>query len=269
MKYFCVGLIALIMSNATYAQEAKLCHIAGMGFYATDGQQGVLMDALFADGMDGDPIASQSLNAALEGANGEFNDVSLIIASHIHEDHMKAKPILRHMRANKKARVILPEQARLLMLAAGIDPSEDRILYSSLKPGETQELNDQPFPVTLYGLSHGEGSEVDNIGIKVTVGTKTIMQVGDMYGIQKGLGEQEKISVDYLILPFWYFNLPQRVEYINSIFEAEHIIPAHFSLDTSEWMLAQGGIDTVKKRVFAAANNLIQLDQEMMCLSLD
>ena len=269
MKYFCVGFILLVMANSSYAQNAKLCHIAGMGFYATDGKQGVLMDALFSDGMDGDPIASQELNVALEGANGEFKDVSLIFASHIHEDHMKAKPILRHMKANKKTSVILPEQARLLMLAAGVASSDGRIIYSSLKPGEIQKLNDQPFPVTLFGLSHGEGSQVDNIGIQVTVGGKTIMQVGDMYGIQNGLGEQKKISVDYLILPFWYFNEPERVDYINSVFDVEYIIPAHFSLNTSEWMLAQGGIDAVKKRDFSTTSNLVQLDQEMMCLSLD
>lgn len=269
MKYLLAVLAAVVLASAAYGQNARLCHIAGSGFYASDGEQGVLMDALFADGMDGDPVASEALNAALEGASGEFTDVSLIFASHIHEDHMKAKPILRHLRANERAHAILPEQARLLMAAAGDDTGEERIIYSSLKPGESKALNTLPFPVTLYGLSHGEGSVVDNIGIKVTVAGKTIMQVGDMYGAQAGLGEQEKIKVDYLILPFWYFSRPERVEYINSIFDAKNIIPMHFSLDTSDWMLAQGGQTAVKERTFAAVQNLVQLDQEMMCLKLD
>ncbi len=269
MKHLVAILISLTMASGAYGQDAKLCYIAGSGFYATDGQRGVLMDALFADGMDGDPLASQALNAALEGAGGEFTDVALIFASHIHEDHMKAKAILRHLRANKKALAILPEQARLFMVAAGVDTAQDRIIFSSLKPGESKGIDALPFPVTLYGLSHGEGSVVDNIGIKVTVGSKTIMQVGDMYGVQVGLGEPEKIKVDYLILPFWYFSRPERVEYINGIFDAKNIIPMHFSLDTSEWMMAQGGQAAVKRRTFAAAQNLVRLDQEMMCLELD
>lgn len=41
-----------------------------------------------------------------------------------------------------------------------------------------------PFPIKLYGISHGEGRP-DNLGIAVTVAGKTIMHVGDMYGEQK------------------------------------------------------------------------------------
>ena len=91
------------------------------------------------------------------------------------------------------------------------------------------------------------------------------MHVGDMYGEQL---IKSKIKVDYLILPFWYMSSPERVDYINSIFEAKHIIPTHFALDHSEWMQSMGGLKFVRKRTYAAMDNLIQLDQEMMCIPL-
>ncbi|MDG1995165.1 MAG: MBL fold metallo-hydrolase [Emcibacteraceae bacterium] len=224
-----------------------------------------MLDALFADGMDGDPVASYATNAMLESADGPFSNVKLIFASHIHEDHMKAKPILRHLRANEDAKVILPNQASIFMKAGGVGGEGERISYADVKVGEVRDLENFPFPVTLYGLSHGQGNEViENLGIKITVGGKTIMHVGDMYGEQQIL---EKIKVDYLILPFWYMSTPERVENIKSVFDAAHIIPSHFALDASEWMQSMGGLDKVRTRTFAAMDNLIQLDQEMQCIN--
>ena len=78
---------------------------------------------------------------------------------------------------------------------------------------------------------------------------------------------EQKIKVDYLILPFWYMSTPERVEYIKSVFNAVHIIPTHFALDSSQWMQSMGGLDKVRKRTFAAMDNLIQLDQEMQCIT--
>ena len=64
----------------TYGQEAKICHIANTGFYVSDGEKGVLLDALYADGMDGDPVASAALNERIETASGEFSNIKLVLS---------------------------------------------------------------------------------------------------------------------------------------------------------------------------------------------
>lgn len=250
-----------------YGQEAKICHIANTGFYISDGEDGALLDALYADGMVGDPVASDQLNKQMETGVGDFANVKLIFASHIHEDHMKAKPILRHLRSNKNAKAIVPAQAKIFMKAGGVGQEKDRINFADIKVGEMHELDGYEFPVTLYGLSHGAGNEdITNIGIKIEIAGKTIMHVGDMYGEQN---INEKIKVDYLMLPFWYMSTSDRVQFIKSIFEATHIIPMHFALDHSEWMQSMGGLEFVRKRTYAAMDNLIELDQEMQCILLN
>ncbi|MCC3859587.1 MBL fold metallo-hydrolase [Pseudemcibacter aquimaris] len=255
--------------SLSFAQDAQICHIANTGFFVSNGESSVLMDALYADGMDGDPVASGVVNSNMENAKGRFSNVDLIFASHIHEDHMKAKPILRHLRANDNAKAILPAQAAIFMRAAGIGNENERIHYADLKPGEVRALDGYDMPVTLYGLSHGAGNEdITNIGIKIEVNGKTIMHVGDMYGPQAGFGPQNKITVDYLMIPFWYLYRPERVEYIQSIFNVQNIIPMHFALDSSEWMQSMGGLKSVKERTYSSTDNIITLDQEMMCIPI-
>lgn len=266
MYFFRIIFLIIISIQVAHAEGAKICHIANTGFYVSDGEKAVLLDALYANGMDGDPVASAAVNEQMETAIGEFSNVKLVFASHVHEDHMKAKPILRHLRANKDAKAIVPSQASIFMRAGGVGVENDRIHYVDIKPGEVRELQGHYFPVTLYGLSHGVGNEdINNIGIKITVAGKTIMHVGDMYGEQL---IKNKIEVDYLLLPFWYMSTPERVAYIDRIFDAKNIIPTHFALDQSEWMQSMGGLEYVRQRTFAAMENLIQLDQEMQCINL-
>lgn len=266
-------IIAIIASltNVAWAQQAELCHIAGSGFYITDSENGVLIDALFADGMDGDPVASEELNKQMEEATGKFSNVRLIIASHMHEDHMKAKAILRHLRANDKAIAIIPEQARTLMLAAGMGPEEENLISPNLIQGEQQTIDGLAFPVNFFGITHGEGTGVDNMAISMEIADKTIMHVGDMYAsrdeiIEAGL---DNIEIDYLMLPFWYLYRTERATMIKETMNVKHIIPTHFSLDSSEWIQSMGGLKHVRNATYSSLDNIIKLDQEMMCIPLD
>ena len=266
MRSFIILLAINCFAITANAEGAKLCHIANAGFYATDGKNGVLLDALYRDGLDGFEQASDLTNEKMENAEDLFANVKVIFASHYHGDHMTGKAMVRHMQNNDDSIVIITEQSKQLMIAGGtVKNAETRIKSFNIPIGESLEIENMPFPIKLYGISHGEGRP-DNLGIAVTVAGKTIMHVGDMYGEQK---INEKIKVDYLILPFWYMSTSERVQYINSIFNATHIIPMHFALDHSEWMQSMGGLEFVKKRTSAAMSNLMKLDQEMQCIPLN
>lgn len=230
------------------------------------------MDALFADGNDGNSIASDELNIELEGETGPFSNVRLIFASHFHEDHMKGKAILRHLRANDKAVALMPEQARTLIMAAGIRPNEeDRIISPKINIGERRVMGDLPFPVTLYGINHGKGRRIENIGMAVTIGNKIFMHVGDMDTNREDLiiAGIDKAEIDYLLMPFWQLQGAEGIEMIKSTFNAKHIIPMHFPLEDSDWMIGMGGLKSVKEKAYSSLNNIMKLDQEMTCIGLD
>lgn len=262
----------LVFSQNVNAQDAELCFITGAGFYASDGEKSVLLDALMADGLEGFQTASDALNAEMEGAQGRFSNVKMVFASHYHDDHMKGGAILRHLRSNPDAIAIVTKQAFSEFEEAGVTQEEaKRVLIETLEIGAQKELNNVPFPTTLYGISHGEGRPIENIGIAVEVAGKIIMHVGDMNAKLEDLQMAgiDKVEVDYLLMPFWYFNDKDQIDLLAEAFNAKHIVPMHFTLATSDWMMGLGGLDKVKKDTYSTMNGLIELNEEMSCISLN
>ena len=105
----------------------------------------------------------------------------------------------------------------------------------------------------------------------ITVGDKVFMLVGDMATIREDLIKAgiDKVEIDYLLMPFWYLQRAGGIEMIKSTFNAKHIIPMHFALENSEWMIGMGGLKSVKEKAYSSFNNIIKLDQEMMCIGLN
>ncbi len=264
-------IVLFLIPVAGYAQEAKLCHIASAGFYATDGEKGILMDALYGDGIDRTVLASDELNDRLENAKGEFANVRLIYASHFHEDHMKGRSILNHLRANKDAIAIITEQARVLLEAAAMREEEgDRVKSYLIPAGSNLKLEDMPFPATLYGIKHGN-RPIENIGITVEVAGKTIMHVGDMADYETNLRSAgvDKVKPDYLLMPYWYLRSTDMAGQINEIFDAKNMIPIHLPPVPSVGIETVEDLQELKNKIYSSADNILKLEDEMACISLE
>lgn len=271
MRSFIILLAINCLAITANAEGAKLCHIANAGFYATDGKNGVLLDALYRDGLDGFEQASDLTNEKMENAEDLFANVKVIFASHYHGDHMTGKAMVRHMQNNDDAIAIITEQSKQLMIAGGtVKNAETRIKSFNIPIGENLELGNMPFPIKLYGISHGE-ERPDNLGIAVTVAEKTIMHVGDMSAKKEDLikAEVEKANIDYLLLPFWNAMSKETMTTINDVFKAKNVIPMHFAPPFGAMWPGIFENSELKERIFSNADNIIKLDEEMMCISLD
>ena len=91
--------------------EARICHIANAGFWITNGEKSVLIDALLAEGLEGYAKPSDNLEIAMEKGHVPFENVALVFTSHYHADHFNPAATLRHMAANPDAHYVLPPQA--------------------------------------------------------------------------------------------------------------------------------------------------------------
>lgn len=264
-------LMFVVVAQSVTAQDAKLCHIANAGFYATDGINGVLLDALYRDGLDGFEQASDITNEKMEKAEDIFSNVKVIFASHYHGDHMTGKAMVRHLQNNDDAVAIITEQSKQVMIAGGsVKNAETRIKSYEIPIGENLELENMPFPIKLYGISHGVGRP-DNIGIAVTVAGKTIMHVGDMSAEKEDLikAEVEKANIDFLLLPFWNAMSKKSMATINEVFKAKAVIPMHFAPPFGAMWPGIFENSELKERIYNSSDNMLKLDEEMMCISLN
>lgn len=266
-------LLSLSYGATASAQDARLCHVANAGFFATDGEKSILIDALFARGLVGYHFAPPPLRREMEYMQGRFANVRMIFASHDHADHMKGEPIIRHLRHNPDTAIIMTKQGHDKLRSVDLMPYEEERIYSDVpKIGESKILEDMAFPTTLYGISHGEGRAIENIGIRVEVAGKSIMHVGDMDAKLDDLKAAgiDKLKVDWLLLPYWLLLDSDSKGLVQSAFDAKHIIPMHYNKgDLTSWLKKQDGIEAIKEKVRASLANIIELDTEMACISLE
>ena len=272
VKYIVFALTSLGLLNPASAEDSKLCHISNAGFFASDGEKSILLDALFARGLVGYPFATHSLRREMEYREGRFMGVRMIFASHDHADHMTGEPIIRHLRHNADTAITMTKQGHDKLRSVDLMPYEEDRIYSDVpKVGEQKILKNMPFPTTLYGISHGEGRDIENIGIRVEVAGKSIMHVGDMDARLEDLMAAgiDKLKVDWLLLPYWLLLDPESINIVTTAFDAETIIPMHFDKgDLTDWLKKQGGIEKIKEKVYSALPNITILDTEMSCISL-
>ena len=262
----------LCSSTPVSGQDGELCHIANAGFFATDGDKSIFMDALFARGLVGYNFAKPPLRREMEYMQGRFANVRMIFASHDHADHMKGEPVIRHMRHNPDTAIIMTKQGHDKLRSVDLMPYEEKRIYSAVpKIGENKILKGLAFPTTLYGISHGDGRTIDNIGIRVEVAGQSIMHVGGMDAKLDDLKAAgiDKLKVDWLLLPYWLLLDKESLKLIEAAFEARHIVPMHYDKgDLTNWLKKQGGIEGIKQKVRKSLPNIIELDTEMACISL-
>lgn len=264
--------LTLTLTLSASADDAELCHIANAGFMASDGEKTIVIDGLFARGLVGYHHATHPLRREMEYGQGKFSNVRMIFASHFHDDHMKSEPILRHMRKNPDTAIIVTKQGHQKLRDVDLMPyEEERITSITPKVGTHHTLENMAFATTLYGISHGAGRGIENIGIKVEVAGQSIMHVGDMDAELSDLKAAgiDKLKVNWLLMPYWYLMDEKSISFVTTAFDAEHIIPMHYDKgDLGDWLKSQGGIEKIKEKVREVTPNLFELDTEMACVPL-
>ena len=114
--------------------DARICHVANAGFWITDGQKSVLIDALLAEGLEGYARPSKNLERTMEKGLAPFENVALVFASHYHADHFNAAATLRHMAANPDAYYVLPPPALEMLEREGLKDSDRQRITHDMPP---------------------------------------------------------------------------------------------------------------------------------------
>jgi L-ascorbate metabolism protein UlaG (beta-lactamase superfamily) len=249
----------------------KLCHIANAGFFIENGGNGVLIDTVIDQGLEGYVQPSKPLLAKIEKGLKPFNNVKLVLITHYHADHFDPISTLRHLRHNPDTQYIMPPQAYEMIKKAGITDHETMRIHTPLPDmdGEHQTLEISDIKTDIYRISHGVNRPIENLGYKVSFpNLSSIYHPGDMSTTTEQLNSVglNALPVDYLLLPFWSGLDKGTKSLVDSGWKAKHIIPMHFQKENREWMQQYGGPLGVQKAAKAAWDNTVSLTGEMTCL---
>ncbi len=269
--------IAISAAPATAAEEggAQLCHIANAGFYISDGETGILIDALMDQGLGDWGRPSPRLEKAMEEGATPFDDVAAVFASHHHYDHFNPGPILRHMKVNPKTRYFLTAES-LAVLDAEYSGFSGRDRVETALPTADGDIGYTvgSIKITLYPLDHGGQEQFDTLGMRVELAGKSILVHLGRIPVEPRATEGrdvEREPVDYLIANFFPLLEEGAAGRAAAAFKYKQAIPAHFYPPGVErdWLAVHGGAEGARIKALGALENAILLTGEMDCIPLD
>lgn len=251
-------------------RSPELCYIANAGFVVRALHGAILIDALIREGLPDYPKASSSLNEKMEKGLPPFDDVRIVIATHVHADHFNAEAIVRHAANNPVALYVVTPQARGELSTAGF-PAGTMKRLKSVYPAnhETQSFEHEGLRVTSYRINHGKGVPVQNIGVMIEADGVRLFHPGDMVPYAEELAEAglSKLGVDVAMVPFWLLTDDGTRRLVKEAFAAETVVPMHFPVKEQE-QLAIGARSELRRTIEAEVPNASWLTKEMACLKI-
>lgn len=191
------------------AVSARVTYIGNEGFFLSTGGTGVLVDALVRRGIRPYVKANARDRERLELAQGPFNQVTLVLATHHHADHFDAKAVRSHLERNPDAVFVSTVQAVELVLETGpgAEALGTRLIAIQPQEGTVEHLSFPGVELDVFNLHHGRDRQpvVENLGFLVDVEGLRFLHIGDTEATRDELMALALagLEIDIAFIPYW------------------------------------------------------------------
>lgn len=223
-------LLALLLLSPSLTSpllaQVEVRHLGNEGFLLSAGDDKVLIDALYGDGLAGYPVVPADLRRQIETAEGDFADVDLVLASHFHGDHFDADAVVRHLKANPRARFASTPQAVEALTERGVSEATAAAFWPAAETFESYEYSG--VKATALRFHHGRSS-AQNLGWVIEIGGMTFLHLGDTVVTPDELATLpiDRFAIDVALVPYWYFDSKGLHPVLDRL-EARHLVAMHF-----------------------------------------
>ena len=221
----------LAASPAIASADVTIRFIANEGVHISDGETGVLIDALTWNSYDGTyALPSDEARTAMINGEAPYDDVVALLFTHIHGDHSDPAGAAEILNAQREMTLAASPQVTEavingdIALAAGAAERIFPVELSASEPGPWQ-LPGYDFIEGAW-LFHTQG--IDNITWHVEIGGVSILHLGDTQP-QASFPVWADTEFDVILYPYWFAQTPEGVAFLDSRPEARAIafhIPA-------------------------------------------
>jgi L-ascorbate metabolism protein UlaG (beta-lactamase superfamily) len=201
-------------------------YVGNAGFMITVGDKKILVDALFR----GEPIP-RAVAELLDAAAPPFDNVDLILATHVHRDHFDAERVFNHLEHNPNAVFISSDDVIDDVLAIGDVSHQTIAIRLPRRVGARTNLVVNGIGVEAMFMDHGGGMQ--NLGFVVTVNGRRFFHTGDMdpesvsVTALQGLGLPEK-QIDIAFIAHFMLITEEQHAHILEGIQAAYVVPMHY-----------------------------------------
>ena len=208
-----LGAAVLSVPPQSRPDGVSITFIANEGVMLSDGRHKVVIDALF-ERYESFPIAHDTIQRALASARAPFDSLDLILVTHHHGDHFHPAPVVSHLMANPRSRLVASSHVidSLRSRVTRGAPVNSRILSRTTPPGQRRREVINGIPVEILGIAHGgrRPSEVEHLGFIVDIGGRRVLHIGDVGGSEADFAplRLDTARIDVALVPMWMVTEP-------------------------------------------------------------
>lgn len=239
-------------------QKLKLTYIANEGFLIQANDKSILIDAIFGEeGLGFCDIPDPEVLRAMIVAEGDFEDIDIIAATHRHADHYHAPLVAAHLSNNTHGKFVSCAQAvDFLASEEGYDEFSERVIEITPDSLYYKDTVINEIGVRVYRLAHGpymvEDPEtgksvnrhrnIQNLGFLFNLEGVKVFHCGDssprcMDDYEHFRLEQEDIDIALLGRGFLASTNGFGIDIIRNLIQPGHIVLMHIHHDQNPYFM--------------------------------
>ncbi len=228
----------------------NVTYIANEGFFISYCGKKILIDALFPKKLINYAAPANELLNRMETAQPPFDNIDLILATHIHSDHFNKNSVRRCLLNNPSAVFISTPQVVefMKMDTLNYDEIKHQVKTVTLEPQESTSVTFNSIDVKIFRTRHSAGNMRDqNQMYLISIEDKKIFHEGDSAGKLEtfnNLGlEKEKINIAFV--HGWFVFEPVNRKIINEYLNPNQLVLMHIANNELDGYFNR--IDEIKK----------------------
>ena len=211
----------------------EVTYIANEGVLLASGSTQVLIDGLHRQYRPSYPFLPDPYREQIETARAPFNEIDVILVSHVHLDHFHPEAVIRHLQHNAGASVLSSAQVvGQLRAVDGYAAVESRV--KTMTPPLKQRLSAVAggVKIEVLGVGHGTGRHetVQNLGHVISLGGKTLLHIGDASTEDASIFAAfhlDDAGIDVAFLPVWFLTSDEGAAIVRQHIKPKHIVAIH------------------------------------------
>lgn len=255
MKYFFSSLLSIFCISA-FSQSLSITYIANEGVLIESQGKKVIIDALFDKFYDDYLHPDEALLEKMISGAAPYNDVNLLLSTHIHRDHFAPTMTGRFLKGHPETKLISSAQlAKSVTDDYAEGASVGKQMEGIVRDTQVHEREVNGIMVRAFFIYHAGGSRtqsIENMGYLVEINGTKILHLGDsdMNPDRFKALDLKSMGVDIAMVPYWYMADEAGIDIVKNLIAPKHLIGIHFPKAGSPLALAEIKKNFPESRVF-------------------
>lgn len=207
--------------------------LANSGFFLESGRYSVLIDAFLREPADIFAGLPDALYKQLVNAQAPFDELTIVLVSHDHPDHVQMRGLEKYLGKNSQAQLMAsPLVIRSLQAhARDFAAIQRRISAIPTSRNSGNKIVHEEMSIEFLPLEHRgkPGEEIPNLGHLIEMGGVKILHVGDALPSVENFAsyDLDARGIDVAIVPYWFFNQAKGVQVLHEEIRARTVVACH------------------------------------------